>query len=298
MRILITGGTGFIGTALTAELLKSGHDIWVLTRQQDIQRPGVVFVSRLDDIPTAIDAVVNLAGASLADRRWSEAYKSEMVASRAGFTEKLVGWMGELPTPPRVLISGSAIGYYGSSRSARFDEASPPGSGFSASLCRAWESAAGVAESEQTRVITLRLGVVFDREGGALQPMMRSFRFGIGSWVGDGDQWLSWVHRGDVVSAILFLLDNESQRGAYNLTAPNPVTHRDFCRILSARKPTLFSAGVPGFLMRAALGEMADELLLEGQHVSPNRLQAEGFRFRFASLDSALTDIIAREKAR
>jgi len=298
MHILITGGTGFIGTALTSELLKRGDEVTVLTRSPAQQRTGVRFVARLEDVATPVDGVINLAGASLADKRWSDRYKAEMVASRAGLTERLVTWMNGLATPPRVLISGSAIGFYGSDRKARFDETSPPGSGFSASLCRAWESAASLAESDQTRVVTLRLGVVFDRDGGALQPMMRSFRFGVGSWVGDGQQWLSWIHRGDVVAAITFLLDRHDARGAYNLSAPNPVTHRDFCAILASRKPVLFSAPVPGFLMRAALGEMADELLLEGQRVVPERLLQQGFHFRFSSLDSALTDIIGRESGR
>jgi len=277
-------------------LLKRDFQVTVLTRQEQARRPGVDFVRRPEAIGTPVDGVINLAGASLADRRWSEQYKAQIVASRVGLTERLVDWMRGQLNPPKVLLSGSAVGYYGASRELSFDESSLPGRGFSAQLCQAWESAAGVASSPDTRVVSLRLGVVFDRDGGALNEMMRSFQLGIGSWMGDGAQWLSWVHRIDVVRSILFLLDEESASGPYNIVAPLPVTHRDFCGILSARKRTLFNAGIPAPIMRLMLGEMADELLLTGQRVQPDRLLASGFEFRFASLDSALIDILSRTK--
>ena len=296
MHILVTGGTGFIGSALVPELLKHGFSVTVLTRSEQPVRAGVSFVQSLDAVRSPVDVVVNLAGASLAGRRWSDSYKAEMVASRAGFTETLVRWMRAQSTPPGVLISGSAVGFYGCSRDQFFDETSPAGSGFSAQLCQAWESAASVVEDDMTRVISLRLGVVFDRNGGALTEMMRSFKLGIGTWMGDGNQWLSWVHRADVVRAILHLCADEGAKGAYNLVAPRPVTHREFCRVLSARRPTLLSLGLPAPIMRMALGEMADELLLKGQRVTPNRLLDAGFDFRFSSLDSALIDILARSK--
>ena len=297
MHILVTGGTGFIGKALVAELLKRDFRVSVLTRQGQVQRPGVDFIQGLDAITEPVDGVINLAGASLAARRWNEDYKAEMVASRVGLTEGLVRWMLGQPVPPKVLLSGSAVGYYGASREHCFDESSPPGRGFSAELCQAWESAAGGGSGPDTRVVSLRLGVVFDRGGGALNEMMRSFQLGVGSWMGDGAQWLSWVHRTDVVRSILFLLDQETATGPYNLVAPLPVTHRDFCSILSARKRTLFNTGIPAPVMRLMLGEMADELLLTGQRVTPDRLLASGFEFRFGSLDSALIDILSRTKA-
>lgn len=296
MHILVTGGTGFIGSALVPELLKRGMSVTVLTRYEQPLRAGVVYIQSLDAVKSPVDVVVNLAGASLAQRRWSDSYKAEMVASRAGFTEQLVSWMRAQPRPPSLLISGSAVGFYGCSRDQFFDETSPPGRGFSAQLCQAWESAASVVEGADCRVVSLRLGVVFDRDGGALTEMMRSFKLGVGTWMGDGDQWLSWVHRADVVGAILFLCSDSQSEGAYNLVAPRPVTHREFCRVLSARRPTLFSLGLPAPVMRLALGEMADELLLEGQRVTPNRLLDAGFDFRFPSLDSALIDILSRSK--
>ena len=296
MHMLVTGGTGFIGSALVPEFLKRGFSVTVLSRHQQPQRAGVTYVQSLASVEKAVDIVVNLAGASLAGRRWSDGYKAEMVASRAGFTEQLVQWMRAQSNPPSLLISGSAIGFYGSSRDQFFDETSPGGSGFSAQLCQSWESAASVLERTDTRVVTLRLGVVFDRNGGALQEMMRSFKLGVGTWMGDGDQWLSWVHRADVVRAILFLCADPSVQGAYNVVAPRPITHREFARVLSARKPTMFSFGLPASIARLLLGEMADELLLEGQRVTPNKLLDAGFDFRFASLDSALIDILARSK--
>jgi uncharacterized protein (TIGR01777 family) len=296
MHILVTGGTGFIGSALVPEFLKRGFSVTVLTRHQQPVRAGVTYVQSLDALQTPVDVVINLAGASLAGRRWSDGYKAEMVASRAGFTEQLVQWMSAQSMPPGLLISGSAIGFYGCSRDQFFDETSPGGRGFSAQLCQAWESAASVLEGSETRVATLRLGVVFDRSGGALSEMMRSFKLGIGTWMGDGEQWLSWVHRADVVRAILFLCGDEKASGAYNVVAPRPVTHREFSRVLSARRPTLLNFGLPAPIARLLLGEMADELLLEGQRVTPNKLLEAGFDFRFASLDSALIDILARSK--
>ncbi len=296
MHVLVTGGTGFIGSALLPALKRRGDRITVLSRRSRENTRDVHYVTRLEAIGEPVDAVINLAGASLAEKRWTERYKAEMVASRVGFTERLVNWMQAQAVAPRIFLSGSAIGYYGTSARDTFTEESLPGTGFAAELCQAWESAASVADDGHTRVATLRLGVVFDRDGGALTQMMRSFHLGVGSWLGSGEQWLSWVHRSDVVRALLFMLEDERVNGPVNMVAPNPVTHRQFCEILSARKPTLFNAGVPGFLLRALVGPMADELLLSGQRVLPEKLEALGFEFRFESLDSALIDILARTK--
>jgi uncharacterized protein (TIGR01777 family) len=298
MHILVTGGTGFIGQALVPALQQGGHTVTVLSRQALKNREGLSYVKEFDEIRSPVDAVINLAGASLADRRWSDTYKAEMVASRVGTTDRLVAWMSQQATPPGVLLSGSAIGWYGASEDAVFDEKSPPGSGFAAELCQQWESAAEAAVSLGTRVALLRLGVVFDRDGGALQEMLRSFKFGVGSWLGSGHQWLSWVHRWDVVRSMLFLLEDSRARGAYNIVAPEAVTHRQFCDIASGRRPTLFSMGVPGFVARALVGEMAEELLLSGQHVAPVALTTLGYQFEFPGLDGALVDIQAKETPR
>ncbi len=293
MHILVTGGTGFIGCALVPALVGRGHDVTVLSRSMRGAENGVVYCQTLSEARLEIDAVINLAGASLAERRWTARYKREIVASRVDFTQKLVGGLTQLQNPPRVLISGSAVGFYGHDSSAVFTEANGRGRGFSADLCAAWEQAAEGALGVIPQVSLLRLGVVFDRGGGALQEMLRSFQFGLQSWLGTGEQWLSWIHRADVVSAICHLLDHPTASGAFNLTAPEPVTHRAFSEAAARHLRTRLSAGVPKAVMRLLVGEMADELLLNGQKVLPDRLMKGGFTFDHSDIDSALQSILS-----
>lgn len=196
--------------------------------------------------------------------------------------------MNGLDMPVQVFLSGSAIGYYGSSDGRLFSEQSEPGAGFSAELCKAWEQAAQCTTSTQTRVVLMRLGVVFDAGGGALTEMLRSFKMGVGSWVGSGRQWLSWIHRSDAVRAMLFLLDNPAVTGPVNLVAPGAVTHRQFASIASRVKPVFVQLGVPGLALRLLLGEMANELLLSGQQVEPQVLATHGFDFTYPELEQAL----------
>ncbi len=288
MHILVTGGTGFIGSALIPALVDRGDNVTVLSRRAHVSTPAVTYVSSFDDIPEQVDAVINLAGASLADKRWSARYKKIMLASRVETTERLVAWMQAQPTPVKMLLSGSAIGYYGSSETSVVTEQCPSGAGVSADLCLAWEQAAKAGVSPHTRVVLLRLGVVLDAGGGALVEMLRSFSVGVGSWVGSGRQWLSWIHRGDVVKAILFLLDNETIAGPVNLVAPEVVTHREFCAVASRVKRVLLQLGVPGFALKLMVGEMAEELLLNGQRVQPQVLVDNSFRFAHSTLESAL----------
>ncbi len=296
MHILVTGGTGFIGSALLPALVAAGHQLTVLSRKVRPPSNSVRYITVFDEVETGVDAVINLAGASLADKRWNDAYKAEMVASRVGTTDRLITWMRGLEAPPSVMISGSAIGYYGASDSAHFDESSAAGAGFAAALCQQWESAAQQAEQLGVRVVLLRLGVVFDHDGGALTEMLRSFQFGMGSWVGSGSQWLSWVHRWDVVRGIVFLLQHNDARGPVNMTAPGAVTHREFCEIASSHKRVLLKMGVPGFVLRTMVGEMADELLLSGQRVAPEALESMGFQFHYPALDGALGEILDKQR--
>lgn len=293
MNVLVTGGTGFIGTLLLPQLLGAGHRVKVLSRGANRDSDGVKYLNHLDQIDSGarIDAVVNLAGASLAARRWSEDYRREIVDSRLGITRDVVALCKRLDTPPAALLSASAIGFYGHHGDKLLPEDAMPTPCFSQRLCSDWEEAAMSAEAHGTRVCLMRLGVVLDHGGGALGQMAQSFRFGVGSWLGSGEQWLSWVHRADVVQAINFLLEHETLRGPFNVTAPTPVTGRGFCEALAKHHHTLFSAGVPAPLVRLLLGEMSDELLLNGQRVIPAALAAAGFRFRHSHIDEALAAI-------
>jgi uncharacterized protein (TIGR01777 family) len=293
MQVLVTGGTGFIGGALLPALRAAGHEIVVLSRGTHADVPGCRYIHSLDEIGAGdtVNAVINLAGASLAARRWSAAYRREIIDSRLDTTRAVVALCARLDTPPAALLSASAIGYYGHQGDEPLDEHGAVASGFSHSLCADWEALASGARDSGVRVCLLRLGVVLDAGGGALAEMARSFRLGVGSWVGTGEQWLSWVHRADVVSAVLFLLAHSDLAGPFNLTAPAAVTARQFCRALERHHRTLFSAGVPAPLMRLALGEMADELLINGQRVEPAALLAAGFEFRYPGIEAALAAI-------
>ncbi|RLQ23076.1 TIGR01777 family protein [Seongchinamella sediminis] len=295
MHILITGGTGFIGEALVPALRQQQHTLRILTRQSRAGGDGVDYIKALDDIPReqTVHAVINLAGASLADRRWSGSYKREIVNSRLDTTAALVNWLAGREQRPEVLLSGSAIGYYGHHGDERLDENGSTNPCFAQALCQQWEAKAGEASGLGVRTCLLRLGVVLDSGGGAFLQMARPFRFGIGNWIGDGHQWLSWIHRADVVSAMLFLLAEDSLSGPFNLTAPEPVTSRGFCEAMQKQRRTIINAPVPAAAMRLLLGEMAEELLINGQRVVPARLRQAGLEFRYPSLDAALRDILA-----
>lgn len=295
MQILVTGGTGFIGAALLPALAGAGHRVIVLSRSPHGDTSSCRYVRSLDDIDAAepIDAVINLAGASLAARRWSEAYKREIIDSRMETTGALLALMRRLQNRPSVLLSASAIGYYGHHGDDVLDESGAVVPGFAQALCADWEALARSGRELSLRVCLLRIGVVLDHGGGALREMSRSFRLGVSSWIGSGDQWLSWVHRADVVRAMLFLLQREDLDGPFNLTAPEPVRARDFCTALGRHHRTLFSAGAPAALMRLALGEVADELLINGQRVVPAALQSAGFEFEYPDVGSALAAIYA-----
>lgn len=296
MHVLVTGGTGFIGSALLPRLLGDGHEVTVLSRAKHVDSGGIRYVQSLDEVPSdaTLDAVINLAGASLNGKRWTDAYKREMVESRLETTAAVVDLCRRLAHPPSVLVSASAIGFYGDRGDELLDEQSGAGEGFSAELCRDWEAAAREAEPLGIRVCLARLGVVFDREGGAFAELSRPFRFGIANWLGSGRQYLSWVHRADVVSALAFLLEDEALSGPVNVTAPEPVTHRELCTALRRKLTTLPGMPVPGFVMRMLLGEVADELLLAGQKVLPRRLEAAGFTFHYRAIDAALGQLLGK----
>ncbi|MEQ1440371.1 TIGR01777 family oxidoreductase [Fontimonas sp. SYSU GA230001] len=301
MRVLVTGATGFIGRALCGALLARGDAVVALTRSladaRAVLPAPVACVTALDDAG-ATDAVVNLAGLNLASGRWTAARKQAMVASRVQTTEGLVAWM-QAGVRPRVLVSGSAIGWYGARGDEPLAEDAAPGrsSEFSVQLCTAWEAAAARAAALGVRTCLLRTGIVLEGDGGSLARMLLPFRLGLGGPMGSGRQWMSWIHRADLVALILWLIDRDDASGPYNGTAPEPVRHAEFVAALGRvlHRPAIVP--MPGFVLRLLIGEMAD-LLLTGQKVLPVRALDGGFTFAYPRLDAALQAILGGDKRR
>ena len=293
MHVLMTGGTGLIGAATVTALREKGATVTVLTRRPPADAPRVEYITSLSQCEGLVDTVINLAGAGLADRRWTRAYKQEILESRVGLTRRLVDWMRAQSKPPERLISASAIGYYGVSEDGIFSEEAPSGEGFSAELCRQWEDEAVCAQELGTAVTRLRLGVVFSSRGGALGKMTQANQLGVESWLGTGGQWLSWVHIADVVRAIQFVSERDMPASVYNLVAPEAASHRTFAREVARHKGSLLRLGVPAFAVRWLAGEMADELLLQGQRVLPARLLDDGFEFQYPTLNEALQALMS-----
>lgn len=296
MNILLTGGTGFIGQALVPRLLARGDTVTIFTRNTGLAGDGNLrYVTDLDDIASSstFDAFINLAGESIAGGRWTAARKQALVDSRVGTTQALLALAQRLDAPPATLLSASAIGYYGPQDDTPLDEQAGTVDCFSHRLCVAWEEAAARFESLGTRVCLMRLGVVLGRGGGAFEQLKRSVQFGVATWLGSGRQWLSWVHRDDVIRAIEFLLQHPTLSGPFNLTAPGAVTNRGFSEALAQHRRALIWLPVPAVVMRAAMGELADELLLTGQRVVPGRLEGAGFGFNYPDLAEALPTLLA-----
>lgn len=300
MKILITGGTGFIGKTLCRSLLQGGHELTVLSRQAPervrlLCGESVTACSSLKALSSAdrFDAVVNLAGESIADRRWTAARKKLLWDSRVALTSDLVAFIAAAETKPQVMVSGSAVGYYGNRGNEPLDEDSGGSDDFSHRLCAGWESAALAAAEHGVRVCLLRTGLVIGQGGGFLQRMLPLFRLGLGGRIGDGRQWMSWVHIDDHVAMTEHLLDNPGLQGPFNATAPNPATNREFTETLASvlKRPAILP--VPAAILRLVLGEMA-ELLLGGQRVLPVRFQKETFRFRHERLEDALRLALGR----
>ena len=297
LSVLITGATGFIGAPLCRELQTRGARLTVLTRDAERARQrlgaGVSAITQLDQLPEQVpDALINLAGEPLASGRWNAARKEEFRRSRIGTTEALWQWFEQRGQYPQQVISGSAIGYYGDSGEQPVTEENGPGAGFAAELCRDWEAAALRFADQGSRVVLLRTGIVLGQGGGALQSMLLPFRLGLGGRLGSGRQWMSWIHRDDMVALILHCLDKPELSGPVNGTAPNPVTNRFFTRTLARtlHRPSLFPA--PAFMLRLLMADMADELLLASQRVLPQVVLESGFEFQYPELPQALEAIL------
>lgn len=297
MHILLTGGSGLIGRALCRHWLAAGHRLTVWSRTPE-RIPalcgsavrGIAELRELDqDVP---DAVVNLAGAPIADRPWTRKRKAMLWASRIQLTEQLLAWLEALPQRPQVLLSGSAVGWYGDGGERELDEQhSPVSEDFASQLCGAWEETALRAEALGLRVVLLRTGLVLSADGGFLQRLLPPFRLGLGGPIGSGRQWMPWIHLQDEIALIDFLLHHPQARGPYNACAPQPVRNKAFAQALGRvlHRPAVLP--LPGLLLRVGLGELS-VLLLGGQRAVPRRLLEAGFRFSFADLDSALDDLL------
>ena len=295
MNIVITGATGFVGQALCQYWHEQGHTLMVVSRQPDkahaiIGVPVMARAAAIDFADQSVDAVVNLAGEPIFNRRWSEAQKKKLMASRLKATRDVGELCQRLDQPPKRLISGSAMGYYGDQGSREVTEQTPPHDEFAHRLCRDWEEAALQLASDQMQVACIRIALVLDRDGGMLKPMRPMFRLGVGGRLGKGQQYMPWIHRHDLVRIIDFLLEHEDIRGAWNAGAPTPVTNAEFTRTLadSLHRPAPFV--MPGRVVSLALGEMS-QLLLTGARMLPARLEAAGFHFEYPTLEKALTAI-------
>jgi uncharacterized protein (TIGR01777 family) len=297
MHILLTGGTGLIGRRLCRHWSLAGHRLTVLSRRPERVAAlcgesvrGIAGFDELADEP--LDAVVNLAGEPIAERPWTPRRKALLWDSRVRLTERLVEWLETREQRPAVLISGSAVGWYGDAGERPLDESSAAaGEDFASELCLAWEQIAVEAEALGIRVVRLRTGLVLAPEGGFLKRMLPAFRAGLGGKLGSGRQWMPWVHIEDIVGLIDFLLHQPAASGPYNACAPQPVRNRDFTQALgqALHRPTLL--GVPAFALRMLLGELA-VLLLGGQRVHPKRLLEAGFVFRYNDFPAALADVL------
>src|ERR1700730_10950928 len=311
MNILMTGTTGLVGTALVKKITAEGHSVYRLKRAESPKpsaRESVVFdmpwnpsSARIStsggssslQVPASVDAVINLAGAPVVGGRWTNDRKTLLRSSRVDTTRGLVSAIAKMEKKPRVLISASAIGYYGNHGEELVTEDSAPGTEFLAELAKEWESEAVKAEEFGVRVVTLRFGIILAKQGGALPKMMMPFRFGLGGKLGSGRQWTSWIALQDVVAIVQEALRNDSWKGPINLVAPQAARNSDFTKSLAKvlHRPAIFT--VPAFALKLAMGEMA-ETLLGGVRVAPQVLEQNGYRFLHANLEESLKAILGR----
>jgi uncharacterized protein (TIGR01777 family) len=306
MRVFVAGGSGMVGSRLVRALHQRGDQVVLLTRRPDAVRQSlgsactVVGGDPVQPGPWAeavddCDAVVNLAGENLFNRRWNDAFKKQLRDSRVLSAQHVVQALARKPRTaagaPKVLVNASATGYYGPHGDEELTEESPPGNDFLARICVDWEQAARAAEAHGIRVAPVRIGVVLGRDAGAIPKMLTPFKLGVGGPIGSGRQWLSWVHHADIVGILLLALDNPAAAGPVNGTAPQPVTNRDFTKALgrALHRPTFMP--IPGFALKLRMGEVA-EVLTAGQRVLPAKALSLGYKFKFPDIDAALADVL------
>lgn len=303
MRILVTGGSGFVGKRLCEKLQGQGHTVQVVSRdpqraRKQLPRECDIRASVLDFLAAPPEAIVNLAGEPIAAKRWSDAQKETLIQSRTHMTHQLVTLCEELQASgqpvPKVMVSGSAMGYYGDQGQRVVTEDTAAHDEFAHRLCVKWEAAAKPVEALGVRLALLRTGLVLDAGGGALQKMLPPFKLGLGGRFGSGEQYMPWIHREDLVDAIVFLLEKEDLNGAFNGSAPHPATNAKFSKTLAKRLNRPAILPVPAFVLKAGLGEMS-RLLLTGADMRPARLIEAGFEFQYPTLDKALAEILSRD---
>ena len=292
MKTLISGSHGLVGTALIKALKADGHEIFRLVRHYPDAPDQIEWSPERYSIALSMiegfDAVIHLAGESIAEGRWSDEKKKRIRESRVRGTKLLGDALSNMTQPPKTFISASAIGYYGDRGEEILTEESAPGKDFLSDVCVEWEEATASAKEKGIRTVNCRFGIILDQEGGALAKMLTPFRLGLGGRIGDGKQWMSWIALDDVVAALMFVLTSEAMRGPVNFVAPHPVRNAEFTKALghALSRPTLFP--IPEFGVRFAFGEMADALLLTSQKVEPERLRAAGYQFQYSNIDDAL----------
>ncbi len=302
MRIVIAGGTGFLGRPLGEALTRDGHEVVVLSRRAPTNGTGTAQPSRVSWTPdgrigpwaNVIDgagAIVNLAGEPIAAKRWTVAQKQRILESRVLATRSLAAAINRSARPPAVFVSGSGVGYYGPLGAEIAAENHAGGTDFLAGVCSKWEQEAGGVNPASTRLVRIRTGLVLERDGGALPKMLPPFWFGMGGPVGSGRQYWPWIHRADWIALVRWTIATATATGAFNASAPHPVTNGEFARALgrAVHRPAFMPA--PGFAMKIVLGEMADALLLAGQRAVPAKAEALGFTFRYKTIDDALRAI-------
>jgi uncharacterized protein (TIGR01777 family) len=295
MNLLITGGTGFIGSALCARLLEEKHHIVVLSRHPEAIKLPIKAVADLEQLTDddIFDVVINLAGEPIANKRWSVQQKQRIFSSRIDTTATLIAYFKKSKNKPKLLINGSAIGYYGIGRTNDvIDEKAGSDDSFSSQLCQKWETTALTAEALGIRTCLLRTGIVLGKNGGALSKMLLPFKMGLGGRIGHGKQWMPWIHLDDLVGIILYCINNDNLKGAINGTSPNPVINQVFTKTLGTalKRPTIFP--MPKMVVQLLLGQMGEELLLAGKRVLPRKILDAGYNFQYKKLEDALKNVI------